>query len=348
MLSTEADRRAAYLGRQTASDEPAWAIEAFGPVPTDPAERSAWEAQAATVAAYRELRGHDDATEALGPAPKPGQPEAYAAFRSAWRTLGRPEVDREELELSDGQLRMRVRAWERELTWAPRYVSNELAGTRRAADRHREAAAIRAAEATNARPEDQERLQRESREAATLADTLDARAAQLQDVDDARAAFLAHTAVSRVKAERSKAELALRHVDDAEPEERVTAEEWLDAHDRAVIDDERHLQITEADIADDGHYRADHREADHVDIRDVAAAEPRAIGEDAVRVPSADEAADSISGARRSLAEIRAREALEAQEVSEYRAAEIAHWHADDQAAVDEHAVEHEFAREYH
>ena len=46
--------------------------------------------------------------------PKPGQVEAYAAYRAAWRALGRPEVDREELELSDGQLRMRVRAYERE------------------------------------------------------------------------------------------------------------------------------------------------------------------------------------------------------------------------------------------
>ena len=63
---------------------------------------------------YRELAGHDDPTDALGPAPKPGQVEAYAAYRAAWRTLGRPEVDREELELSDGQLRVRVRAYERE------------------------------------------------------------------------------------------------------------------------------------------------------------------------------------------------------------------------------------------
>ncbi|GAA3249529.1 hypothetical protein GCM10017691_60660 [Pseudonocardia petroleophila] len=343
VLASRADERAAELGRQTAATEHAWAVEAFGPVPTDPIERSEWEIRAGTVAAYRELRGHDDTNEALGPSPQPGQPEAYAAYRAAWRALGRPEIDREELELSDGQLRMRVRAWERELTWAPRYVSNELAGTRQAADRHREIAALRTAESTTAHPDDLERLQREAREAAALADTLDVRAGQLQEVDDARAAFLAHTAGSRVRAERSKAELALRHVDDAEPEQRVTAEEWLDAHDQAVAADDRYLEITESDLATDDHHRTEHRD-DDVDVREIAADEPRAMGEDAVRVPSADETADSIDGARRSLAEIRAREALDGREASEHRAAELAHWHADDQAAVDEHTDEHEFA----
>ena len=39
------------------------------------------------------------------PAPGPGKVEAYASYRAAWRALGRPEIDREELELSDGQLR---------------------------------------------------------------------------------------------------------------------------------------------------------------------------------------------------------------------------------------------------
>jgi hypothetical protein len=86
-----------------------------------------------------------DAGDALGPAPQPGQVEAYAAYRVAWRALGRPEIDREETELSDGQLRMRVRAWEREKPWSPRYVGNELAGTRQAAAHQHRVAALRAA-----------------------------------------------------------------------------------------------------------------------------------------------------------------------------------------------------------
>ena len=55
-------------------------------------------ARAGAVAAYRELRGHDDDRPTRSaPPPKAGQVEAYAAWRAAWRALGRPEVDRAEL-----------------------------------------------------------------------------------------------------------------------------------------------------------------------------------------------------------------------------------------------------------
>ena len=54
---------------------------------------------------------------------------------------------RSPLKLSDGQLRMRVRGWEREQAWGPRYVGHELAGTRQAATHHRQTAALRRAEA---------------------------------------------------------------------------------------------------------------------------------------------------------------------------------------------------------
>ena len=52
--------------------------------------------------------------------------------------------------MSTGQLLVRVRAYEREKTWAPAYVANELAGTRQAADRHRHEATVRRAEAEHA------------------------------------------------------------------------------------------------------------------------------------------------------------------------------------------------------
>ena len=205
--------------------------------PTEPAPTATeWEHRAGLVAAYRELRGHDDPTDALGPAPQPGQVEAYAAYRAAWRALGRPEIDREELELSDGQLRIRIRAYEREAAWAPRYVGNELAGTHQAAAHHRQTAALRAAEAAAAADPDRAgpaaapRPRRPPRSPSIL----DARAAELQQLDDARARWLAHTAGTRAAADRAKAELAARHVDDTEPEQQVTAEEWLAAHRAAL------------------------------------------------------------------------------------------------------------------
>ena len=49
-------------------------------------------------------------------------------------------------------------------------------------------------------------------------------------LDDARAQFLAHTAMTRVKAERSQAMLAERHAANVDPEPVVTAEEWLAEH----------------------------------------------------------------------------------------------------------------------
>jgi conjugative relaxase-like TrwC/TraI family protein len=359
-LADAADRRAIDLGRDTADQAAPWAVEAFGPVPTDAVDRSAWERQAGMVAAVRELAGHDDPTDALGPAPKPGQVEQYAAYRAAWRTLGRPEVDREELELSDGQLRARVRGYEREIPWAPRYVGNELAGTRQAAATHRQTAALRSAEAGNTTdPADRERLRTQARQAQALADTLDERAGELQQVDDARARWLAHTAGTRAAAERAKAELGARHIDDTEPEQLVTAQEWLDADRAARIDDDHHRTITDTDISDTAPVRdrSDLTASDDSaqvdvetlapDIRELAATEPPPVAEDAVRVPTADETANAAADANRALAEIRARDAGDQRREAEERAAQLRRWYSDDHGAdttaeQDDDVFEHE------
>jgi hypothetical protein len=352
-LAAAADRRTAELGRAATDDPPAWALEALGPVPNDRTERGEWEERAGVIAAYRELRGHDDQADALGPAPTAGQVEQYAAYRAAWRALGRPEIDQATHELTNGQLRMRIRAWEREQAWGPRYVGHELAGTRQAVTHHHQTAVLRRAEA-DATTDDVERarLHQEAADAAALATTLDQRVAQLQQLDDARAAWLAHTAATRAAAEEAQGLLAERHADDAEPEPVVTAEEWLAAHHAALAEDERHRDITDTDIAD----RRDPTETDDttahvdaapIDIRDVAAAEPRQTGEDIVRVSSADEFAASCRRARRSLAEVAARNQAD-QHAEEYeRAAELARWHHDDHAAdqqdaIDEPVLEHD------
>lgn len=158
--------RATELGRAAAADAAQWAVEAFGPVPRRRRAQADLGTGSRAVAAVRELVGTTDENEALGPAPKPGQVEAYSAYWAAWRTLGRPEIDREELELSDGQLRVRVRAHDRESAWAPRYVGNELAGTRQAAATYEQTAAIRTAEADDAAdPVERDRLLTEAAQA---------------------------------------------------------------------------------------------------------------------------------------------------------------------------------------
>jgi hypothetical protein len=257
-LAEAADTRRHELGLQVATDQPQWAIEAFGPPPEEREERAEWRAKAATVAAHRELTAHEDPQTAIGAAPKPGQAEEYASWRAAWRALGRPEADRDELEMSDGQLRMRIRAYEREKTWAPRYVADELAGTTQAADTHRNAAAVRRTEAANsADPDEQAHFEQEASEAAALAKILDERTEQLTSADEARAEWYAHTAETRAAKDRAQAELAARHVDDEQADEPVTAEEWLAVEREDARIEDPYREITdEAEFADVAEQRA--------------------------------------------------------------------------------------------
>ncbi|MEK6438945.1 MobF family relaxase [Pseudonocardia sp. T1-2H] len=357
-LAAAADQRTADLGAQAAVDASGWAVQTFGEVPEDPTERASWQEKVATVAGYRELRGHDsdDPADVLGQAPAPGQTEAFAAYRAAWRTLGRADTDREEMELTDGQLHVRVRAAAREDAWGPRYVGNELAGTRQAAASQRQTVALRTAEAAAADPDEQGRLEQEAADAAALAQVLDEQAAKLQEIDDARAIWLAHTAQTRVRGERSKAELAIRHTDE-EPEPQVTAEEWITADKAAREEDDAHRDITEADLyqPDQHHTRAEDTDdtgeatvrtrdermevAVEPDVREIAVREPAQVDEDVVRVPSADETSVALDDARRALAEVTARQVLDAQD-TEQRAAELVRWHTDDHPA--EHGIEEE------
>ncbi|GAY09628.1 MobF family relaxase [Pseudonocardia sp. N23] len=335
-LATAADRRAAQLGAQAAETAPAWAVAAFGEAPDDPTTRDRWIGDVGRVAAYRELRGHDSDDDALGPAPKPGQVEQFAAYRAAWRSLGRPEIDREELELSDGQLRVRIRAAEREAAWAPRYVGNELAGTRHALATHRQTAAVRAAEAESASTEARLDLQGQAAEAAALAEVLDERSEQLAQLDDARSRWLAHTAATRAAADRARAELALRRAG-AEPEQQVTADDWLAAHREADAVEDSHREITED-------YQLLDRQDDRFDepappgwddVREESTREHQ-LEEDAVRVPSAEEIITSLDRAHRALAEINTRDAYDAGRTAEERAADLNRWSADDSAAEEE------------
>jgi hypothetical protein len=347
-LAATADARRAELGTQLADTPPQWAREALGEVPTDEAEREEWEAKAGIVAAHRELTAHTEESTALGPAPKPGQAEEYASWRAAWRALGRPEADRDELEMSDGQLRARIRAYDRELAWAPRYVAHELAGTEQAAAKHHETAAIRTAEAAEAtNPADRARLTQEATEAAALAATLEARAAQLTAADTARALWYAHTAETRAASDRASAELSNRRATDGRDDELTTAEEWLAAQAEAVRAEDPHREATaEHDLADLAAARnTDARAAEPqphtdaetaiLDIRETTAVEPPQAGEDAVRVPTADETAATIARAQRALTELDQRAATDSRHAeAEARAEQLTRWHADDQQSA--------------
>ncbi|MGH3465982.1 MAG: hypothetical protein ACRDP9_31310, partial [Kribbellaceae bacterium] len=340
-LAAAADERCDDLGEQTAAQAPAWAVEALGPVPDDEVARAAWKEVAGVAAAHRELVGVDDPDDALGPAPQAGQVEAYASWRAAWRALDRPDADRAEVEMSTGQLRIRVRAHQRERTWAPAYVANELAATHQAADRHRHGATLRRAEADAA--DEQTRraeLEQQAEQAQALADTLEARAEVLAAADETRAQWYAHTAETRAAAERAQAELSIRDVDQEQPDVRVTAEEWLQAHAAALEAEDPHREITDdhqfADIErqrDTDRHAAglngpgtDAAEAAPLDIRqETDHVAPDDHQRDAVRVPTADETSASVDRARRALLELNHRTAIEQQrQLDEERDHELA------------------------
>jgi len=355
-LAATADARRDQIAAAAADQPPAWAIRELGPVPNDEAERDAWCQRAGAVAAHRELTSHDDPHIALPGPPKQGQVEAYASWRSAWRALGRDEATRAEVELSNGQLRVRVRGYQRELTWQPDYVAPEMAGTIQTANRHRATAELRAAEAEHETDADRRaELERAAAEARALADVLDDRGAELEQADEIRARWYADTAETRAAADRARDELACRGIDPDQPERSTTAEEWLAAHTAEQLAEDSHRQITdEADLDDvveqratdiraiDTEPPADVAEATVADIRDETAGEPKRATrseDDWTRVPTAQETADSVTRAQRALAELEQRHASDQRRAAEEaRTQQLGHWHADRQA--DHHVRE--------
>ncbi len=355
VLSATADNRARELGAQTVDEQPVWATDAFGPLPDDPEQQRAWRERAGLVAAHRELTDHHDPVNPIGPPPKPGQLEAYASYRASWRALGRPDADSDEMHMSDGQLRVRIRAWEREQAWAPPRVVNELAGTTQAAARHRQTATLRAAEAHAATdPDTRGRLHQEAADAAALADLLDNQVEQLAEIDEVWALHRAHTAMTRVNADRATAELANRHANKPPTDTPTTGEEWLAHHAAAMHTEDPHREIHEHELADTTPPVAEVPTPEHSprletpppDIRDVAAAEPERVEDDAVRVPSAEETADNLARAQRALAETRQRQADEQRHAAEQaRAQQLARWHTDDQTTHQQHTHDHATGR---
>jgi conjugative relaxase-like TrwC/TraI family protein len=342
-----ADRRRHELGAEAAEEPPPWAAEALGPVPTDPVGRLDWEHRAGTVAAWRELAGHADPEDALGSVPRPGKPEHYATWRAAWHALGRPEADRAEAEMSDGQLRVRVRAYEREQTWAPAYVGESLTATSLAAAARRRDAVLTAARADAAGdPAAGERLRREAAEETALADALKVRVAELEAADEARSHWLAHTAVTRNAAQRAESELAARGVPRGpEADDAVTAEEWLAAHraDQAAEDAGRPITAEHdfAGVAEPPPVDIDGEAVETAlpDARDVPV---HAVADEPGRVPAADESHAAVARAQAALAEIEQRRALDERRAEEdRRAAQLNRWSAEDAAgdAADQAAA---------
>ena len=287
--------------------------------------------------------------------------EKAALFRAAHRELGLLDVTDEEASLTDGQLRARVAGYAREEFWAPRYVAPELDAThRRLEEVSADAIIWRArADAPETTPDDAMQLRdaaaRAEQEAAGLSKTI----AALDEIDDARAAWFTHTATSREKSHRARTELRARGIDPDDPDDRVTAEEWLAAHRDEQADAERTREIRddyELDQPDTDDRAATLAAGDRdgpgqieqapTDIRDTATPDPAEKLHPAARrrVPVTDETTAGVARAQAALAEVAQRQQADAEravhEADEEasRRADLTRWHED--AAVDEHGAE--------
>jgi hypothetical protein len=124
-LAAALDGRVRRIGGHLAVARPAWVIQALGDVPGDRVKRDEWEERAARLGAYRELYGYGAVDDAIGPEPGRTSPEARADWHVAFTALGK--VDGIDLRgCTDDQLRLRRAMYERETSWAPRYVGEEL------------------------------------------------------------------------------------------------------------------------------------------------------------------------------------------------------------------------------
>lgn len=355
-LAKAADDRRDVLGEQAVAEGPQWAVEALGAVPDEEAARAQWTRTAGVVAAHRERTGHDAEAEALPSPPSQGRVEEYASWWASWRALGRPDTDVEERELSDGQLRMRVRAMEREAAWQPRYVARELSGTTQAAERERQTSVIRGAEAgATTDGAERARLEAEAAEAQARAGELAEQAKQLADADTVRAQWYAHTANTRAADQRARLELSRRGVDLDDPSGRVTARELLEAQSLGVeVDDLRREVTAEHDLAEVAAARdedarvfddrvSDGAETALVDVREFSQGSVAAqdgLG-DWTQVPEAREVAEDVDVSTSASAEVQQRAALDRRADEDERDRDVDQWR---ETAVDEPVVEQDLA----
>jgi conjugative relaxase-like TrwC/TraI family protein len=211
-LATAMDERVSLLGNQVAMDRPAWALRYLGEVPADPVERAEWTGRAGAVAAYREERGYADEVEAIGPAPERGSPEQRASWHAAYVALELPGEGREVAAATDGELLARRAAYERDTTWAPPYVADELRDAHIAEDTYR-ADAVLAWHRADAAPDEAGRAGalREAEEYGALAQEIGAYREALTEVAEARRRWHAATEQDRQRALTADTELRRRH-----------------------------------------------------------------------------------------------------------------------------------------
>jgi hypothetical protein len=143
------DARQDRIGEHAAQHALPWAVTALGPVPDDPQDRAEWEKRAASIGAWRELSGHRDPADPIGPEPVAAAPDLRAAWHQALAALG-PANGPDVRGMPDGKLLHLRDSYPIETAWAPQYVGDQLRQVRAAAHDARLAGLRAAAEAAAA------------------------------------------------------------------------------------------------------------------------------------------------------------------------------------------------------
>lgn len=340
------DDRRRELGERLAEEQPAWLTAALGAPPDDPLSRADYEQRAGWAGVSRELLGHDDDLDALGTAPRQGLVDKNTVWRTAAEALRQPDFGPEERGATEGWLRARYRAYEREKAWAPANVDQPLAATSQALADARKTAALSAALAeTETDPAKAAELHEGARQATVEAIQLAAQVEQLEHGANIRGQWVADVAPTKEAAFRAELELKARGVPLDDPEEQTSGQEWLDAHRAEQAAEDQYREIhDEYELADDAAEDtpvavAATPETNVADIRETAvpdAAEAQHPAERR-RVLQVDETATAVDRARDALAELAARQDYEASRLAREaaeaeRSRELATWAADDRA----------------
>ena len=234
-LAAAMDDRTERIGEHLAARPPAWAILAFGLVPTDPVDRLEWERRAGRAGVYRELYGYEHPSDPIGSEPSAATPEKRALWHAAFRQL-RPAEGVDLRGKDDGTLLHMRGTYATVTAYAPRYVARQLRETRLGVREQSQIASTAKAEAWFADiqgdTQRQTRQEEIARQAYDKAAWFRARESEYAVADAVHREYMDKTAPERRLAVAADAEYRNRH-----PAEKL--EPLRSAEPEPVTDEER-------------------------------------------------------------------------------------------------------------